>query len=92
MSTGQLVSRANADISLVIMVLRVLPILASNLVMMVASLVVMFVFSPLLALISLVIAARAGRRRVPDADPALPGHLGHASSAPATSHRSSTRP
>ncbi len=55
MSTGQVVARANADISLVIMVLRVLPILASNLVMMVASLVVMFVFSPLLALISLVV-------------------------------------
>ncbi len=53
MSTGQLVSRANSDISLVLMVLRVLPVLASSLVMMVASLIVMFVLSPLLALISL---------------------------------------
>ena len=55
MATGQLVSRANSDISLVLTVLRVLPTLTSNLVLMVASLGVMFVFSPLLALISLVI-------------------------------------
>jgi ATP-binding cassette subfamily B protein len=55
LATGQLVSRANSDISLVLMVLRVLPALSSNLVLMVASLGVMFVFSPLLALISLVI-------------------------------------
>jgi ATP-binding cassette subfamily B protein len=55
LSTGQLVSRANADIALVIMVLRVLPIMASNLIMIAASLVVMFIFSPLLALISLVV-------------------------------------
>jgi ATP-binding cassette, subfamily B, bacterial len=55
LATGQLVSRANVDISLVLTVLRILPILASNLVLMAASLVVMFVFSPLLALISLVV-------------------------------------
>ena len=55
MATGQMVSRANSDISLVLTVLRVLPTLTSNLVLMVASLGVMFVFSPLLALISLVI-------------------------------------
>jgi ATP-binding cassette subfamily B protein len=55
LATGQLVSRANADINIVLMVLRVLPTLASNLVLMVASLIVMFVFSPLLALISLVV-------------------------------------
>ncbi|HZE31458.1 MAG TPA: ABC transporter ATP-binding protein [Actinoallomurus sp.] len=55
LATGQLVSRANSDISLVLMVLRVLPALTSNLVLMIASLGVMFVFSPLLALISLVI-------------------------------------
>ncbi|GLY79435.1 ABC transporter ATP-binding protein [Actinoallomurus iriomotensis] len=55
MATGQLVSRANSDISLVLTVLRVLPTLTSNLVLMVASLGVMFAFSPLLALISLVI-------------------------------------
>ncbi|HEY0542048.1 MAG TPA: ABC transporter ATP-binding protein, partial [Actinoallomurus sp.] len=55
LATGQLVSRANSDISLVLTVLRVLPTLTSNLVLMVASLGVMFVFSPLLALISLVI-------------------------------------
>jgi ATP-binding cassette subfamily B protein len=55
MATGQLVSRANSDISLVLTVLRVLPALTSNLVLMIASLGVMFVFSPLLALISLVI-------------------------------------
>jgi ATP-binding cassette subfamily B protein len=55
MATGQLVSRANSDISLVLSVLRVLPTLSSNLVLMIASLGVMFFFSPLLALISLVI-------------------------------------
>ncbi len=55
MATGQLVSRANSDISLVLTVLRVLPTLTSNLVLMTASLGVMFYFSPLLALISLVI-------------------------------------
>jgi ATP-binding cassette subfamily B protein len=55
MATGQLVSRANSDISLVLTVLRVLPTLTSNLVLMVASLGVMFYFSPVLALISLVI-------------------------------------
>jgi ATP-binding cassette, subfamily B, bacterial len=55
MATGQLVSRANSDISLVLTVLRVVPTLTSNLVLMVASLGVMFAFSPPLALISLVI-------------------------------------
>ncbi len=54
LATGQLVSRANADISLVLRVLRVLPMMASNLVLMAGALVVMFVFSPPLALISLV--------------------------------------
>ena len=55
MATGQLVSRANSDISLVLTVLRVLPTLTSNLVLMIASLGVMFYLSPVLALISLVI-------------------------------------
>ena len=55
MATGQLVSRANSDLALVLTVLRVLPTLTANLVLMVASLGVMFVFSPLLALISLAI-------------------------------------
>lgn len=55
LATGQLVSRANSDVALVVGVLRVVPILSSSLVLMVGSLVVMFTFSPLLALVSLVV-------------------------------------
>jgi ATP-binding cassette subfamily B protein len=56
MPTGQLVSRANSDSALVQGLLNMLPIMSGNLIQMVLSLVVMFVLSPLLALVSLVVA------------------------------------
>lgn len=52
--TGQLVSRANSDSSLVQGLLNFLPLMIGNLLMMVAALVIMLVLSPLLALIGLV--------------------------------------
>jgi ATP-binding cassette subfamily B protein len=53
--TGQLVSRANSDSALVQGVLSFLPLVTGNLLMMLLSLVVMFVLSPVLALLALVI-------------------------------------
>ncbi|MDF0531979.1 ABC transporter ATP-binding protein [Tsukamurella sp. 8F] len=53
--TGQLVSRAGSDTTLVQGLLNFLPLLAGNLLMMVASLVVMFVLSPVLALVALIV-------------------------------------
>jgi len=55
MPTGQLVARANSDSTLVQMLLNFLPIVSGNLLMLVMSLVVMFVLSPLLALVSLAV-------------------------------------
>ncbi|MCW2496654.1 ABC transporter ATP-binding protein [Jatrophihabitans sp.] len=55
MPTGQLVSRANSDSALVQGLLNFLPLMIGNLLMMVASLVIMFVLSPLLALLGLVV-------------------------------------
>ncbi|RFA21865.1 ABC transporter ATP-binding protein [Subtercola boreus] len=55
MSTGQLVSRANSDATLVQGLLMMLPIMSGNVILMVLSLVVMFVLSPLLALVALVV-------------------------------------
>ncbi len=55
MPTGQLVSRANSDSTLVQGVLNFLPIMVGNLLMMVLALGVMFVLAPLLALIVLVV-------------------------------------
>ena len=52
--TGQLVSRANSDSALVQALLNFLPLLTGNLLMMLLSLAVMFVLSPLLALLALV--------------------------------------
>ncbi|MCU1526238.1 MAG: transporter ATP-binding protein, partial [Frondihabitans sp.] len=54
MPTGQLVSRANSDSALVQGLLNMLPIMSGNVMLMILSLVVMFVLSPLLALVSLV--------------------------------------
>jgi ATP-binding cassette subfamily B protein len=53
--TGQLVARANSDSALVQGLLSFLPIMTGNVLMMVAALVIMFVLSPLLAIISLVV-------------------------------------
>ncbi|HEY4267487.1 MAG TPA: ABC transporter ATP-binding protein [Galbitalea sp.] len=55
MSTGQLVSRANSDSTLVQGLLNMLPIMSGNVILMVFSLVVMFVLSPVLALVSLIV-------------------------------------
>ncbi len=53
--TGQLVARANSDSALVQGLLSFLPIMSGNVLMMLAALVIMFVLSPLLAIISLVV-------------------------------------
>ena len=55
MSTGQLVSRANSDSTLVQGLLNMLPIMSGNVILMVLSLIVMFVLSPVLAIVSLII-------------------------------------
>src|SRR5579875_674733 len=55
LQTGQLVSRANSDIGLLQALLSFLPVMSGNLLMMVISLVIMFLYSPPLALISLVV-------------------------------------
>ena len=55
MPTGQLVSRANSDSTLVQGLLNFLPLMTGNLLMMVLSLAVMFVLSPPLALLALVV-------------------------------------
>jgi ATP-binding cassette subfamily B protein len=56
MPTGQLVARANSDSALVQGLLSFLPIMSGNILLMLLSLVVMAVLSPLLALVSLVVA------------------------------------
>ncbi|WP_375499662.1 ABC transporter ATP-binding protein [uncultured Jatrophihabitans sp.] len=55
MPTGQLVSRANSDSALVQGLLQFLPLMTGNLIMMLLALVVMFVLSPPLALLALVV-------------------------------------
>ncbi|MDA8209716.1 MAG: ABC transporter ATP-binding protein [Actinomycetota bacterium] len=51
LQTGQLVSRANSDIGLVQGLLSFLPLMTGNLVMLAVSLVVMYILSPVLALV-----------------------------------------
>ena len=55
MPTGQLVSRANSDSALVQGLLQFLPLMTGNVVMMLLALVVMFVLSPPLALLALIV-------------------------------------
>ncbi|MGN6608147.1 MAG: ABC transporter ATP-binding protein [Jatrophihabitans sp.] len=55
MPTGQLVARANSDSALIQGLLNFLPLMTGNLLMMLLSLGVMFVLSPLLALLALVV-------------------------------------
>ena len=52
LQTGQLVSRANTDVNMVFGVLQMISIIIGNLVMLVVSLAIMFVLSPLLAVIA----------------------------------------
>jgi ATP-binding cassette subfamily B protein len=54
-STGQVVARANGDTALVQGLLNFLPLMTGNVLMMLVSLAIMFVLSPLLALVGLVI-------------------------------------
>ncbi len=56
MPTGQLVSRANSDSTLVQGLLSFFPIMSGNVLLMVLSLGVMLYLSPLLAIVSLVVA------------------------------------
>jgi ATP-binding cassette subfamily B protein len=56
MPTGQLVARANSDSALVQGLLSFLPIMSGNVLLLLLSIVVMFVLSPLLALVSLAVA------------------------------------
>jgi ATP-binding cassette subfamily B protein len=55
LSTGQIVARANGDTALVQGLLNLLPLMTGNVLMMLVSLAIMFVLSPLLALVGLVI-------------------------------------
>ncbi len=55
MPTGQLVSRANSDSALVQGLLQFLPLMTGNVLMMLLALVVMFVLSPPLAVLALVV-------------------------------------
>ncbi len=55
MQTGQLVSRANSDVGLLQGLLAFLPIMSGNVLLLVLSIVIMFVLSPLLALIALAV-------------------------------------
>lgn len=55
MSTGQLVSRANSDSTLVQGLLMFLPIVTGNVLLMLLSLGIMLVLSPVLALVALVV-------------------------------------
>ena len=56
LSTGQLVSRASSDTTLILGLLNFLPLMFGNLLLMLMSLAIMFWLSPLLACIGLVIA------------------------------------
>lgn len=56
MPTGQLVSRANSDSTLVQGLLAFFPNVSGNVLLLVSSLVIMVILSPLLAVISLIVA------------------------------------
>jgi ATP-binding cassette subfamily B protein len=60
MQTGQLVSRANSDVGLVQGLLSFLPIMSGNVLLVVASLVVMAIYSPLLTAVALVVVPLLG--------------------------------
>ncbi|MGI8753930.1 MAG: ABC transporter ATP-binding protein [Acidimicrobiales bacterium] len=55
LQTGQLVSRANSDVALLQGLLAFLPLMAGNVLLLIGSLVIMFVYSPLLAVVSLLV-------------------------------------
>ncbi len=55
LQTGQLVSRASSDVALLQGLLAFLPIISGNLVMLVVSLVIMVILSPMLTLVALAV-------------------------------------
>ncbi len=55
MQTGQVVSRANSDVTLIQSALAFLPLMAGNILLVGASLVIMTIFSPLLTAVTLVV-------------------------------------
>src|SRR5437588_265420 len=55
LQTGQLVSRASSDVALLQGLLAFLPIISGNLVMLVISLVIMVILSPMLTLVALAV-------------------------------------
>ena len=60
MPTGQLVSRANSDSTLVQALLSFFPIMSGNVLLMISSIVIMLVLSPLLAVVGLVVTPLLG--------------------------------
>ncbi len=55
MQTGQLVSRANSDVALLQGLLMFLPIVLGNVVMLILSLIIMFILSPPLTIVALLV-------------------------------------
>ena len=55
LATGQLVSRANSDVTLIQALLAILPVMTGNLVQFAISLAIMFWLSPLLTLVALLV-------------------------------------
>jgi ATP-binding cassette subfamily B protein len=60
MQTGQLVSRANSDVGLIQGLLAFLPIMSGNVLLLLASVVIMFILSPLLTVVSLIVVPLLG--------------------------------
>ena len=76
MQTGQLVSRANSDVGLLQGLLAFLPIMSGNVLLLVLSIVIMFVLSPLLALVVAGVVPALASDRLPHAGADLPRQLG----------------
>src|SRR5207245_6218602 len=55
LQTGQLVSRASSDVALLQGLLAWLPVMSGNLVMLVVSLVIMVILSPMLTLVAVAV-------------------------------------
>jgi ATP-binding cassette subfamily B protein len=60
MQTGQLVSRANSDVGLIQGLLSFLPLMTGNLLLVVASLAIMVVYSPLLTVVAFLVVPTLG--------------------------------
>ncbi|MGH9127034.1 MAG: ABC transporter ATP-binding protein [Acidimicrobiales bacterium] len=60
MQTGQLVSRASSDVGLVQGLLAFLPLMAGNVLLVAASLVIMLIYSPLLTAVTLLVIPLLG--------------------------------